>query len=277
VGGGKEHRSFVGSDILEDLTDIGHHQDVCAPYPEDRIHEDVPLGTVIDGQGIDIDVVLVVLAVDDSSHVLGHESLIADDDPLGQGFRAAGIGHLAGVLDMEDDVRFRVGIFAVPGVEILETVVCPSLPRHLIGPDEGLYRGHVVHDVLNEIEKGVFDNEYLAFRVIDTIGDVFSPEEIVDRQIDRTDLCTPEPGEDMVDCVVGQDGDPVIFLNPQGRQGVGRPVAFLFQFGVGQSLIPVNKGRLVRVMIGAPADHVGDDPAVHLNYSDSLKIRDFPC
>ena len=72
MGGGKEHRRLVCGDIFEDLTDVGHHQDVRPPYPEDGIHEDVPLGAVIDGQGVDIDVVLVVLAVDDGSHVLGH-------------------------------------------------------------------------------------------------------------------------------------------------------------------------------------------------------------
>jgi len=71
-GRGEEHRGLVGGDILQDLADIGHHEDVRPPHPEDGIHEDVPLGTVVDGQGVDVDVILVVLAVHDAPHIFRH-------------------------------------------------------------------------------------------------------------------------------------------------------------------------------------------------------------
>jgi len=100
--------------------------------------------------------------------------------------------------------------------------------------------------------------------MVDAIREVLSPEEIVERQIDGADLRAADPGQDVVDGVVGEYRHPVVFLYSQGRQGVGGPVALPLQLSVGQGLVPVNERRFVRVMIGAPADHVGDDPPVHL-------------
>ena len=53
----KEHRRPVIGDVLQYSSDIRHHQDVGSPHPEDGVHEDVPLCAVIDGKGVDVDVV----------------------------------------------------------------------------------------------------------------------------------------------------------------------------------------------------------------------------
>ena len=68
--------------------------------------KDIPLGAMVDGKGIHIDVRALVAAVDDSPHVLCHERLIADDDPLGKRLGAAGVSHLAGVFDVQDHIGF---------------------------------------------------------------------------------------------------------------------------------------------------------------------------
>ena len=60
------------------------------PTQEYRVHEHVPLGAVVNGQGIDVDVAGFVLAIDDAAHILGDEGLVVDDDPLRFGFGAAG-------------------------------------------------------------------------------------------------------------------------------------------------------------------------------------------
>ena len=173
-------------------------------------------------------------AVDDATHVLGHEGLVADDHALGQGFRAAGVGHLAGVFDVQDGVRLRGGVGFIPGLEILETVVTGGLLRPLSSDQIRSLRSAFVQDVLDQIEQGIFDDEDLALGMVDAIGDVLSPQKIVDGQIDGADLAAAEPGQDVVDRVVGQNGDPVVFLNAEVHEGVGHPVALGLQFRVSE-------------------------------------------
>ena len=61
---------------------------------------------------------------------------------------------------------------------------------------------------------------------------------------------------------MGQDGHTVVFLDPKAGQGIGRAVGGGFQLGIGQGQIPEDDGRLVGVVVGRAAHHVGDYPPV---------------
>ena len=101
-------------DRAQDLADVGHHQDVCAAQPEDRIEKHVALGAVVDGQRVDAYVVLGVGAVDDATHVLCNEGLIADDDAFGKRLGAAGVGHLDRIFDPKDGLGLGPGHLLAP-------------------------------------------------------------------------------------------------------------------------------------------------------------------
>jgi len=263
-GRGEEHGGLVVGDVLEDLADVGGDEDVRAAHPEDGVQEHVALGAVIDGQGVDLHVVLVVLPVHDAAHVLGHEGLVRDDDALGQRLGPARVGHLDGILDAQDGVRLRRGIGPVPGLEVLERVAHGRLARALAGPDPRLDRRHLAEDVLDEIVERVLHDEDLAIRVVDAVGDVLAAQQVVDGEVHGARLAAPEPRQDVVDRVVRQDGHSVVFLDPEIQEGVGRAVALLLQLRVRESLVLENESLPVGVMVGAPADHVGDDPPIDL-------------
>jgi len=263
-GRGEEHGGLVVGDVLEDLADVGGDEDVRAAHPEDGVQEHVALGAVIDGQGVDLHVVLVVLPVHDAAHVLGHEGLVRDDDALGQRLGPARVGHLDGILDAQDGVRLRRGIGPVPGLEVLERVAHGRLARALAGPDPRLDRRHLAEDVLDEVVERVLHDEDLALRVVDAVGDVLAAQQVVDGEVHGARLAAPEPRQDVVDRVVRQDGHAVVLLHAEVDERVGHPVALALHLGVGHLAVPEDHRRLVGVVIGAAPDHVGNDPAVDL-------------
>ena len=276
----KEHGRLVVGDIFQDLNHVGGDEDVRPAHPEHGVQEDVALGAVVDGKSVHLDVVLVVLPVDDAAHVLGHEGLVGDDDPLGERLGAARVGHLDGVLDPQDRVGLGGRIGLVPGLEILELVADGRLARALPRPDPGLHRGHLVQDVLHEIIEGVLDDEELALGVVDAVGDVLAPQQVVDGQVHGARLAAAEPGDHVVDRVVRQDGHAVVLFDAEVDERVAHAVALGLHLGIGHLLVSEDHGRLVGIVVGAAADHVGDDPAVDLVVAghqvlDALLVQGF--
>jgi len=115
----------------------------------------------------------------------------------------------------------------------------------LVGPDQGVHRGHFAQHAFHQPEKGVFDDEDPALRVVDAIGDVRAAQQVVDGQIHRPDLAAAQPGQHVVDGVVGQDGHAVVLVHPQVGKGVGRPVGSRFQIN---DCLPTKSGH-ARVMV----------------------------
>ena len=187
---------------------------------------------MINGQGVDVDIVFVVLAVHDAAHILGHQRLIADDDPFGKRFRPARISHLAGILNMQNRIRFGRRMFLIPGLKILETVAHGRLAGALSRPDPGLHRRHIVQDILHQIIKGVLHNKDLALRMIDAIGNVLPPQEVIDGQINRPDLGTSEPGQNMIDGIMRQNRHTVVLLHTKIQEGICGTVASIFQLTI---------------------------------------------
>ena len=140
---GEEHVGPVAIDGFQNLTDVRRHEDVGAAGIKSGIEEDVALGTVVDGQRIHVDVAGFVAPVDDGPHVLGQQGLVADDNPLGQGLGAAGIRHLAGVLDVQDHVRRGGRGMCHPGIEGQKAIVYRRLTSALVGPYQLFHRGHL--------------------------------------------------------------------------------------------------------------------------------------
>jgi len=141
-GGCKKTWSPVIGNGFQYFPDIRYHQNVGSTQPKDGVQEHVPLGAVIDGKGVHVDVGRVVAAVDDAAHVLGHKGLVADDYALGQRFRSAGVSHLAGVFDAEQGVGLRGRVGFIPILEFLEPTVRGSCSGHVVRPDQRLDGGH---------------------------------------------------------------------------------------------------------------------------------------
>ena len=132
----------------------------------------------------------------------------------------------------------------------------------LIGPDERFDRGHLGQHLLHNRVERIFDDEHLAFRVVDAKIDIRPAQQIVDRQIDRADFAASQPGQHVMQGVVRQDGHPVVLGHTQIRQRVGGPVGSGFQLLIGQALVTEDKGCFLGIVIGRAPDHVGDHPAV---------------
>ena len=202
----------------------GPMENVCPADPENRVHENVSLGAVVNGKSVNIHITAFITAVNYGSHIMRHESLVIDDDSFGQGFGSARVSHLARLVDVERHIRLRGRVVLYPGVEVFELAVHRRFSRALIRPYQRFHGGHFIEHVLHQVIQSVLDYEDFAFRVVDGVGNVLPPEEIVDRQINSPDFAAAKPCEHMVDGIVGQNRHTVVFLHPERRKGVCGPV-----------------------------------------------------
>ena len=99
--------------------------------------------------------------------------------------------------------------------------------------------------------------------MIYAVGDILSPQEIIDRQVDGAYLGASKPRQDVVNRVMSQYGDTVVLLYTQRRERVGCPVALVFKLGIGERLILEDQGLLVRIVVAAAPDHVCNNPPVN--------------
>ena len=192
-----------------------------------RHEETVELGAMEQGQGMEADVVGLVLAVENTAVILRHERPVREHGTLGLGLCSAGVGNLYDIFRVDFHLRFIVGHGRHFRNQVEAAVGNGSIFQ---GYESPLFHGGKFIPVLGDNRiQCIFHDKYPRARMIDDVGYFFGVEHVVDGNLDGADFGQAHQAYRIIGRVVSVYRHPVAFFNSVACHQVGKTPCFPFE------------------------------------------------